>query len=279
MNFESNEKKKPSEGMKNVRNRTALEFSSKFFKMDSVELLKYKLAAAYRIMVTENLDEGGISGHISLKVPDSKDRFWVNPFGLLAEEVTPDNLVMVDSGGTIIEGNYPVNVAGFCIHEAIHRMHPDVECVVHTHSPWGTLFSSTGKQIAAIDQNCCMFFENHVIYDQYNGPVTDESDAQRIAELISGKDVVILKNHGTITCGGDVESAVMRMVSIERAYRLNLMSINLTDVQVVDPDIARFTKEWIANPIGFKIEFDALLRKVERNYPDFLSFRPNNDKM
>jgi ribulose-5-phosphate 4-epimerase/fuculose-1-phosphate aldolase len=257
-----------------VRNTTASHFVSQSSANDDVEMLKYKLAAAYRIMVTENLDEGGISGHISMRVPGYTDRFWVNPFGKLAEEVTPENLVMVDHAGNVIEGDYPVNVAGFCIHEAIHRMHPEVKCAVHTHSPYGTLFSATGRKIEPLDQNCCMFFENHAIYDRYEGPVNDEDDAQRIAEAINGVDTVILKNHGTITCGTDIESAVMRMVAVERAYRLNILSTNLKNLALVDDETAAMTREWIGNGIGLSIEFNALLRKVERIYPDFKEFKP-----
>ncbi len=258
---------KSVESLDKVRANTAEHFVNQMSCNDDIEMQKYKLAAAYRMMVMENLDEGGISGHISLKVPGYSDRFWVNPFGLLSEEVTPDNLVMVDIEGNILEGNHPINVAGFCIHAAIHRMYPDKECVAHTHSPWGTLFSATGQKIKPIDQNCCMFYDNHVVYDEYNGPVIDADDAQEIGKRLNGMDAIILKNHGTITTGSCVESAVVRMVAIERAYRLNVLSNQLPEVELIDETIAEFTKEWIGNDIGLAIEFRALLRKVERTYP------------
>lgn len=245
-------------------------------KTDTRGWLKYKLAAAYRIMVAENLDEGGISGHISLKVPGERDYFWVNPFGKLAEEVTPDNLVMVDRSGNIVEGNPPINTAGFCIHAAIHGAYPEIHAVAHTHSPWGTVFGSYGKPLLPIDQNCCMFYENHAVYDSFNGPVNDSEDANRIAETIAGKSAIILRNHGTITCGTNVETAVMYMVAMERAYRLNALASQYGEPKLIVPNVARETKMWIANPLGFRIEFDALLRKAERMFPDLHQFRPSN---
>lgn len=258
-----------------TRKETAQFFINKSSDSQDHQVLKYKLAAAYRIMVTENLDEGGISGHITMRVPGQPDAFWVNPFGLLAEEVTPENLIKVDKTGKVLEGDHPVNVAGFCIHAAIHEAWPHLNCVAHTHSPWGTLFSATGLPIKPIDQNCCLFFENHVLYEQYNGPVNDPDDAQNLAKALAGMDVAVLRNHGTITCGGSIEAAIMRMVAIERAYRLNFLALEHSHLNLVSDDVARLTREWIGNDIGFAIEFNALLRKVEKLYPDFKLFKPD----
>lgn len=250
-----------------TRRETAQFFINKSANDQDHNLLKYKLAIAYRIMVTEKLDEGGISGHITMRVPGQPDAFWVNPFGLAAEEVTPQNLIKVDKTGKVLEGDYPVNVAGFCIHAAIHEAWPHLNCIVHTHSPWGTLFSALGRKIEPIDQNCCLFFENHTLYDQYNGPVNDPQDAYNLAKALNGMDAAVLRNHGTITCGNTIEAAVMRMVAIERAYRLNILALEQQDLKLVDEDTARLTREWIGNDIGFAIEFNALMRKAERLYP------------
>lgn len=262
------------EAVGRARQQTALHFAKDFGREQDHETLKYKLAAAYRIMVAEGLDEGGVSGHITLRVPGQPGCFWVNPFGLLAEEVTPANLIKVDESGTVLEGEHPVNVAGFCIHAAIHKARPDVACAVHTHSPWGTLFSALGRTIEPIDQNCCMFFENHALHAEYHGPVTNHEDSLRLVRALGDKAVVVLRNHGTITCGETVESAVMLMVAIERAYRLNVLVRGAGELKLIPPDIARQTRDWIANPIGLAVEFSALLRKVERLYPEFRSFRP-----
>lgn len=239
---------------------------------DSPQRLKYKLAALIRILAMEGLEEG-ISGHISVRVPGTPDRFWVNPFGLTFEEVTPENILMVDHDANVIEGAHPVNVAGFCIHAAIHKARPDVQCVAHTHSPWGAAFSSLGRRIEPLDQNCCMFFEEHELLDEYHGPINDAAEAARLHNLLATASTLILQNHGTITLGQDVESAGVRMLAAERAYRLHLRVLH-TKAVPIPAEVARTTREWIANPIGLKIEFDAYLRKAERHYPDLLRFRP-----
>ena len=94
--------------------------------------LKFKLAAAYRMLADRGFDES-VAGHISVRVPDAPDHFWVNPFGLLFEEVTAEQLVLVNEQGEILTGWPLLNYAGFCIHSAIHQARPDVNCIVHSH--------------------------------------------------------------------------------------------------------------------------------------------------
>lgn len=259
-----------------TRNKTADFFIKNAVVDDSPESLKYKLAVTCRLLNMLNLDEGSISGHVTVRVPGKENLFWVNPFGLLFEEVTPDNLLLVNENGDILEGEYPLNVAGFCIHSTIHQMRKDINCVVHTHSPWGTLFSSLKNcEILPIDQNSCMFYENHIVFDQFDGPVNSLESANNLAEALKDNNVAILSNHGTITCGKEIESAFMYSFSLERAMRLmcEMQTFNNGDkVKLISPEIARKTKEWISNPLGFKIEFDGLTRKAERFYSDLQNY-------
>lgn len=263
----------------NSRQNTARHFFTKASKYgDGKAMLKYKLALSCRMLRMLDLDEGSISGHISFKVPGSENLFWVNPFGVLFDEVTPENLILVNENGIVLEGDHPINVAGFCIHSSIHQSHKDINCIVHTHSPWGTLFSALDDcQVMPIDQNSCMFYENHIVYRDFDGPVNNLESARKLADAMRGNNVAILANHGTITCGEDIESAIMYTICLERAMRLNVKARELNaKVSLVDSDIARESREWIANPLGFKIEFDALARRVEREYPDLVDYYPES---
>ena len=72
--------------------------------------LKFKLAAAYRMLADRGLDEG-LAGHISLRVPGAPDHFWVNPFGLLFDEITAEQLTLVNEKGQIVDGRPLINYA------------------------------------------------------------------------------------------------------------------------------------------------------------------------
>ncbi|PSL24058.1 class II aldolase/adducin family protein [Chitinophaga ginsengisoli] len=256
----------------NTRRNTAAFFGKKE-RPQTIPWLRYRLAALYRILAMEKLDEG-ISGHISMKVPGREDAFWVNPFGLFFEEVTPDNLITVDGKGNVLEGDYPVNVAGFCIHAALHQGRPDTHCIVHTHSPNATLYASLGRPIQPVNQTCCMFFEDHALYDEYNGPVLSLSEGQQLVAAAGSNHTLLLRNHGTLTMAAELETAAILMITAEQACAANLMAMRTGNVKLVDPAVARLTRQWIANPLGLQIEFDAYMRKAERFYPDLIQYKP-----
>src|SRR5665213_4504530 len=67
-----------------------------------------------------------IFNHITVRVPGAARHYLLNPFGLLYEEVTPDNILKVDIDGTIIGVSaYPANLAGYIIHlSLIHISEP-----------------------------------------------------------------------------------------------------------------------------------------------------------
>jgi len=256
----------------NTRKNTAAYFTKKE-RPQTIPWLRYRLAALYRVLAMEKLDEG-ISGHISFKVPGREDAFWVNPFGLFFEEVTPDNLITVDSKGNVLEGEYPVNVAGFCIHAALHKGRPDTHCIVHTHSPEATVYASLSQPILPVNQTSCMFFEDHALYDEYNGPVLSLSEGQKLVDAAGDNHTLLLRNHGVLTMAAELETAAMLMISVEQACAMNLAVKRAGNIQPVDPDVARLTRQWIANPLGMQIEFDAYIRKAERFYPDLIQYKP-----
>eukprot|EP00438_Fugacium_kawagutii_P012084 Skav202403 [mRNA] locus=scaffold815:455884:460667:+ [translate_table: standard] len=98
------------------------------------------LAAAYRICHKLGFNEG-VCNHLSAAVPGYSDRFLVIPYGLLWSEVTPENLVVVDSKGLVLSGANAgeVEVTAFEIHRAIHDANPEKNrAVLHTHMPYTT---------------------------------------------------------------------------------------------------------------------------------------------
>lgn len=267
--FEENARKQNN--INNIRINTAMHFLDNRHG-ESIEGLKYKLCAVFRALAIEGLDDG-ISGHITVRDPADENCFWTNPLGHMFEEIVPEHLIRVNREGELLDGNYPLNVAGFAIHSGIHEVRPDIQCIIHTHSPWGTLFSTLGQKIKPLDQNACMFYENHAIYEEFHGAVHEHDEAVRLRNSLGDANVLVLKNHGTITCGSDIESAAMLMIHIEKAYRLNFFASLNTNAQAIPSAVAMETREWVSNSIGFKIEFDALLRKVERKFPDLMKFK------
>ena len=97
--------------------------------------LRQDLAAAYRLAALFGWEDT-LYTHFSVRLPgDGEPRFLINPFGMMFDEVTASNLIVVDMQGKVVEGHAPANSAGFTIHSAVHMAREDAHCVIHTHTP------------------------------------------------------------------------------------------------------------------------------------------------
>jgi ribulose-5-phosphate 4-epimerase/fuculose-1-phosphate aldolase len=231
--------------------------------------LKCNLAAAFRIIARRKMDDG-IAGHVSCRVPGTKDQFWVNPLGLLFEEVTADDLLVIDNEGRVIEGERPYNQAAFAIHAALHEERPDVVAICHTHPPKGTAFSALGMPIRMVDQNACSFHEDHALVSEYDGIVSTKEQARGIARGMAGKRVAVLQNHGLITLGQSIEQAVVDMLDLERTCELNLAVLSRwSEVVDVPPDVAVQARATFTSPGRIALQWYALVRQIARQEPHY----------
>ena len=162
--------------------------------------------------------------HISVRTPERSDHFIINDFNLLYHEITPENLVTVSEGGDVI---YPVgadiNQAGYVVHSAIHRARPDVNCIIHTHSPCGMALSALECGLLPLTQHACRFY-NAVAYHDYEGISLDEDEQPRLLKDLGDKNVMILRNHGFLTVGRTIKEAFISLYFLEKAAQAQLQA-------------------------------------------------------
>ena len=173
-----------------------------------------RLASAFRMFAHFGFDEG-LAGHITLRDPEHKDHFWVNPFGVHFGQMKVSDLLLVSHDGDIVIGDRPVNNAAFAIHSRHHMNHPDLNAAAHSHSMYGKTFSTMGRLLEPITQDSCAFYDNHVLFDDFTGVVLETSEGDRIAEALGDKKAAILKNHGLLTTGKTVDEAAWGFLSMD----------------------------------------------------------------
>lgn len=184
---------------------------------------KQRLALAFRIFGRLGFDEG-VAGHITARDPEREDHFWVNPFGLSFKLVTADDLILVDHQGQVVEGGWPVNQAAFAIHSGIHAARPDVVAAAHSHSKFGRAWSTLGETLSPITQDSCIFYDDHVLFDDFTGVVNDPEEGKRIAHALGERKAAILRNHGILTVGQSIEECVFWYVTMERTCEVELLA-------------------------------------------------------
>src|SRR6266567_4308792 len=184
---------------------------------------KEKLAASFRLFSRFGFDEG-VAGHITARDPELTDHFWVNPYGQHFSQVRVSDLILVNDRGDVVEGESRLNRAAFAIHSQVHAARPDVVAAAHAHSIYGKAWSALGRLIDPITQESCAFYQDHGLFEEFNGIVYETEEGERIAQALGPRKAVILRNHGLLTVGHTIDEAAFWFIAMDRSCHAQLLA-------------------------------------------------------
>ncbi|MBY0280861.1 MAG: class II aldolase/adducin family protein [Alphaproteobacteria bacterium] len=194
--------------------------------MDEITSLKNNLTIAYQALASMKLDNMTYT-HLSARLP-GKDSFYIYPFGFLYSEVTPSSLLHVSLSGDVLEGKKEeYNPTGYALHSAIYKSRPDINAIFHLHTTAGVSVSAMECGLLPISQFALHFY-NRVSYQGYDSLVLDPDKQEEILKSIMGKDnkTIILRNHGTVTCGSNIQEAFFFTHHLEEACKVQCLALN-----------------------------------------------------
>ncbi|MEV7233351.1 class II aldolase/adducin family protein [Streptomyces sp. NPDC051020] len=226
---------------------------------------KERLAGALRLF-GEYGYEDGVSGHLTARDPEFSDCFWVNPFGAPFDGMSPEDLILVNGDGQVVEGRHHVNQAAFAVHAQVHRARPDVVAVAHTHSLHGRALSTLGEFIEPITQESCAFYEDHAVYQAYTGVVVDEDEGRRIAAALGTRKAIILRNHGLLTVGDSVDAAAWWFLTMERSCQVQLTARAAGKPVLIEHRDAVATREQLGSDLVAWINYQPLWKRIARTF-------------
>lgn len=225
--------------------------------------VKEHMAGTFRVFGRRGYNEGA-AGHMSLRDPVQKDTFWINPLGVHFSAIKVSDLVHVDSSGHILpDGNQsPINAAGFRIHVELHKARPDVNAACHAHSVYGKSWSAFGKKLDMINQDACIFYKCHTVYDNFGGVVFEEEEGRRLATALGNNKAIILQNHGLLTVGETIDEAGYLFDLLERTCQVQLqveMVANTSGLtkKIIGDKEATYTYRNTSYPEGLYSDFQA----------------------
>ncbi|MGI4952807.1 MAG: class II aldolase/adducin family protein [Janthinobacterium lividum] len=230
---------------------------------------KQRLAATFRLFARHGFDQG-LAGHVTARDPEHTDSFWVNPLGRHFGQIRVSDLIRVDHTGAVVEGDRPVNRAAFAIHAAIHAARLDVVAAAHTHSTYGKAWSTLGRLLDPLTQDSCKFYQDHALFDDFNGVVLDTSEGDRIAQALGPHKAVILRSHGILTVGETVEAAAWWYLSMDNAAQTQLLAEAAGTPVPIDSATAALTAGQVARPRSGLLSFQPLWELVMAQEPDLL---------
>lgn len=237
-----------------------------------IEQAKIDLAAALRWADRLGLSEG-ICNHFSFAIPESQNRFLLNPQGLHWSEVKSSDIIIVDLQGNLVDGKYTAEPTAFFIHSKIHELNAKAKCVLHTHMPYATaLCSLEHGRLQWVSQNALKFYDKVAYDDEYNGVALDDSEGNRIALKLKDKSVLFLANHGVIVIGTDIASTFDDLYYLERACMIQVLAHSTgAPLKHIPDDICRATAIQMKEERQQSyLHFEAIKRILVREAPEFL---------
>lgn len=182
-------------------------------------------------MITSQLTTGA-GGNLSI-FDRASGRVAISPSGIEYFDLQPEDVVITDLEGKVIEGQYtPSSELGF--HLALYRQRPDVNAVLHTHSVYATTIACLGWEIPAV--HYLVGFSGHKVplapYATFGTPEL----ARNVATGIGDYNAVLLANHGLVAVGADLSRAFNTAEEIELVARIYYQTKSVGDPVILPGD-------------------------------------------
>ena len=159
-------------------------------------------------------------GNLSVRL--DKNRILVTPTGVSKGMMKTSDLVIVDMEGRKLKGRREVTTE-IGMHVLIYRLRPNVAGIVHAHPPTATGFAAAGM---ALDQPLVcevVIGLGSIPLAPYGTPGTPEL-AETLEPLVPQYDAILMANHGVVTYGVELQSAYMKMETVEHFAEITLVT-------------------------------------------------------
>ena len=180
-----------------------------------------KLALACRILAAEE-HSSALAGQLTTR-GERPGTYWTMRFGLGLDEISADNLLLVDDDLNVIEGDGMPNPSNR-FHLWIYRKRPAVNSIIHTHPPHISALSMIGEKLAVAHMDSAVFWDDCAYLPEWPGVPIGDEEGRIISDVLGDKRAALLAHHGLVTACGTVEEAAMLALFMERTARLQLMA-------------------------------------------------------
>lgn len=181
---------------------------------------------------------GNVSG-----IDREKELVVIKPSGVEYEELTPEDMVVVDFDGNVVEGNLKPS-SDTATHIELYKKFENIGGVVHTHSSWAVSFAQAGVSIPAAGTTHADYFygdipvtrkmtEEEIVrnYEKNTGVVIAETFNEKgiDPDTIPG---VLVNDHGPFTWGASPDNAVHNSVVLENIAEMTYRSLQLESKEI-----------------------------------------------
>ena len=194
------------------------------------------LAVAATVVAGGAISANG-HGNVSVRVPGSDEMYYTSASSL--KGLTPAGIARVGLDGVLREGSLPpIQGAVVAMHTAMYEDTPEVDCVLHTHSPFATAFAVANQPIDCWIEALAMFgLADGVPVAGYGPRGSAQAVASIRAAVRPGVPAVLLANHGVLVFHRTPELAVLVSGVVEEAAQAAINARALGGPVALPPEL------------------------------------------
>ena len=189
-----------------------------------------ELVTANRILAREAVVDA--FGHVSIRHPEFADRFILSR-ARAPECIEVEDLIDFTLDGVALEPAGRKPYAERFIHAAVYAARPDVQAVVHNHSPSVIPFGITGTPLRPVMHMCASMgaavpiWDSRTTFGDTNLLVTNLAMARDLASALGDRSVALMRGHGCVVAGRSLRDVVFNSVYLELNAELQWKAASL----------------------------------------------------
>ena len=223
-----------------------------------------KIALACRKLASEEHAQT-LAGQVTVRAVGNTD--WAKQLMGGFGNLTQSTVIRVNENLEVVEGNGVPNPATR-FHLWVYKARPDINAIVHTHPPFASALSMTGKELVVAHMDATMFYKDCAYLSEWPGvPLADE-EGQLISEALGDKHSLLLANHGLLTTGNNIEQATYLAMQFERAARMQFLSESIGPIKLVKDKHAQEAHDFLLTEGVVKATFNSWATQLLREQPD-----------
>lgn len=199
--------------------------------MVSISVLRKQIIKIGQILCDKGF-VAGTEGNISCRL--TGNQILITPSGYSKGRLAEEDLVVIDSEGTNLSGSRKPS-SEFRLHTFIYARRGNVNAIVHAHPVYCTAFACTDTGLPENILPEIILTAGEIPLADYGTPSTDELPSS-IEGLIDIHDIILLRNHGIVSAGGDLYEALDRLETAEQYARIVFVAESLGGARPLTED-------------------------------------------
>jgi len=181
----------------------------------------------------------GRAGNVSVRIPEA-NHVVITPSGFLKSALKPEDLIVIDLNGGLIEGSGKPSVET-PMHLTIYRRFSKINAVIHAHAPYTTVLAVVREPIPPLIEEMVLRVGGDVKVTEY-APLGTQELAEEVVKALEGRSAAIIANHGVVAVGKNPQEAAEVLELVEKIAQIYIHAKLLGKIETLPQNIVEYLK-------------------------------------